>query len=63
MGRTIIHLETIGVEENVVVDIIKRAAVVVVHALRRAVIRLAVRLALARLRKAHAECVWKALQR
>ena len=51
MDRTIIHLKTIGIEENVVVDIIKRAAVVVVHALRRAVIRLAVRLALARLRK------------
>ena len=39
MDRTIIHLKTIGIEENVVVDIIKRAAVVVVHALRRAVIR------------------------
>ena len=59
MGRTIIHLETIGVEENVVVDIIKRAAVVVVHALCRAVIRLAVRLALVRLRKAHADCPGK----
>jgi len=42
LDRTIIHLKTIGIEENVVVDIIKRAAVVVVHALRRAVIRLAV---------------------